>query len=414
MKKIWLFLSFSCFVLVLGILGYSYWKNDQPSFSDLQPEPYQVATIGPKYSMAKRFGIGFVYCWSPESSSCENLYSFPGLDQLASWFVDWHWNGRLSDPEARLEYLALVGGYHKDNLPSTTTYGTSCDQIKSVITQQGKSKYPDYMLWTIGNEIGSDDDRSAQDYAEAYVAWRQCLKSINPTFLVGSGAVAMMNVVTPSRSHTCVDYDDSRSGKNYFRAYLNTINTNYGAAYLPDFIVNHVYTVCRGTTLDYSAMTDISLFRENIRHQRLVLKELGLEKKDLFIKEFSTLGSTSDANTVLNYLDQTVRYLATAGDAQLGNPDDENRLVQRWAWHLMNDSSGVEALSWSPQVALIHSSTKQRTSLGQRYIDLKNYYMDLENQALTTACLANGSCSQEACKASSSIRSLTTKCSLKP
>jgi len=130
-----------------------------------------------KYSPRQRFGYGY--------SSTEPLANFDYASLRAGWFFNW--SDTLPNEiyvPVGMDYFGLVGGYSKTNFPADIN-DTECVALRQKI-QAKPALYPEKMSWLVGNEIGWDDQRTSDEYAEAFVAWFDCLKSINATFKVGN------------------------------------------------------------------------------------------------------------------------------------------------------------------------------------------------------------------------------------
>jgi hypothetical protein len=87
---------------------------------------------------------------------------------------------------------------------------------------------------------------------------------------------------------------------------------------------------------------DIDAFQQQIRDFRQWMKDKGERDKPLVVSEYSVLYGEVDGfdyQRVKDYLYATFDYMTTATDASLGYPADDNRLVQRWAWYSLSDSS---------------------------------------------------------------------------
>ena len=338
---------------------------------------------GDKYSMRERFGFGFAtqICDDADPNSpCEkNLSSFPDYKQLgAGWYFDWSWGkGEKGGPYPGLEWLALVGGWNSSNDDKIET--TICDSVRREVKAHPE-KYPAGMRWSVGNEIGYDDGRNDQMYAQAFAAWKRCLKSIDPSFQVGTGAIIQPDLrTTGAHQIVCVGKDDYSSGYNYFKRYMKKLrqmgkDEGNESKYLPDFVLMHGYTMCNGASGPNNGNErNVELLKRAMRDYRQAMKEVGLQRKDLIIKEYSPL-HTYDVNTLKNYMTATVDFLANAKDQNLGNPDDNYRLVQKWAWFVFNDANYDGDAHKSANVALFDKNSRRIKELGKHYQQLVAKY----------------------------------------
>lgn len=301
---------------------------------------------GPKYTMKQRFGVGMDQ-HNADGTGGRTINEFAWQELGIGWYFDW---GAGGGPQPGLEYLGLVGGWGKGVVDAST-----CNYYKSITAD--KTKYPDNidnMMWTVGNEIGFDDGRTATEYARDFISWYDCLKSINPTFKVGSGALISLYHKLPGT--TCSKTPNVNGGIAYFKTYINILkNSNK----VPDFITSHAYTHCRPV-----GDLTVSNFIDEIKEQRALMKELGLQNKDLILNEWTNYSNYY----VINHLKQTVDYLVSAKDTNIGNPDDEYRLVQRWAWFLLNNWPGKTDWSYNE---LVNSNSLEKikplNDLGKEY-----------------------------------------------
>lgn len=325
-------------------------------------------------STKQRFGLGFnpMNCSSYERTPGEFGYSQLNI----GWYTDWSYKGGA---RSDMEYLALVGGYGKN----VAVQEQSCQQVTAYV-QANRSKYPAGAMWTVGNEIGYDDGRSSDEYVRDFTFWKNCIKSIDPSFRVGTGAIISPWTTLPRGSNECIadlsKYNtDQTSGANYFRRIITGLRANNA---MPDFIVNHAYTLCQSPKDQPDDM------KESLRIQRTLMKELGIQNLDLVIKEFSPL-YTPDVATAQRYMQQTIPYMLTTTDPAIGKPGDGNRLVQRFAWFVGNewknykkDASGAYACN-NPlitpavrqgPVALFDTYTTVILPLGNTFKSIREQY----------------------------------------
>ena len=78
---------------------------------------------------------------------------------------------------------------------------------------------------------------------------------------------------------------------------------------------------------------NIDLFKERIVRFRQWMKDKGYQDKPLYLSEYVILMPQwlgFNVNRVNQFMTATFAYLDTAVDPTLGNPNDGNRLVQRW------------------------------------------------------------------------------------
>ncbi|MBI3980838.1 hypothetical protein HY345_02470 [Candidatus Microgenomates bacterium] len=307
----------------------------------------------------KRFGIGWGY-----TTVDYDLYAPVVTDLGIGWYTDWaphNTTPKIAEDMAKrgLERLTLVLTRSPYRYYSTE----GCNELKKYVSENPGAFKPDVTYWSVGNELGYDpDDLTANKYATEFISWRDCIKSINPNYPVGSGAITSMWVVLP-RTYplSCTDIESANSGKSYFKTYINRIRSLNGNK-LPDFIMMHAYNTC------YPALpgenTNFSKFKNGIITYRQVMKELGLQNKELWIKEFNSSGYEGD------FLKDSFEFLLNTKDKDLGYPEDEYRLVQRFAWFMLkNTPDGINSTS-----QVLARTDGSLNSLGQTYRSISRKY----------------------------------------
>ncbi|MFH1905821.1 MAG: glycosyl hydrolase [Chloroflexota bacterium] len=84
----------------------------------------------------------------------------------------------------------------------------------------------------------------------------------------------------------------------------------------------------------------LDIFKEHIIAFRKWMAANGYRDKPLAVTEFGILLGVEDGYTperIAQYLRESVSWLETAVDEELGYSLDGNRLVQRWAWFSLAD-----------------------------------------------------------------------------
>ena len=263
-------------------------------------------------------------------------------------------------------------------------------------------------LWQIGNEVDRvhwQDDIMPEIYAIAYHDLYHLIKAHDPTALIApSGLVE----VTPGRLQ-------------YLDIVWDTYLQKYGREMPVDVWNMHIYILPErtrsgqgsragialgtdpelaiyesdGTPSDcdeenvycYAEHDDVEIFKEQVLAMRRWMKDHNEQDKPLILTEFSVLypfreesdppldsegcwycyslqdeyGKVFSRTRVLAYMNSTLDYLETAKDPELGYPEDNYRLVQKWNWFSVHPSTEV-----SPN-NLVHDDGTQLTVLGQNY-----------------------------------------------
>lgn len=355
-----------------------------------------------KYSMSERFGFGFPrqICSAHDAgANCTpdiDYFSAPVQELGTSWYSDW--SSTYGGQRQGHSFIGVVGGWGAASYTQEQV-DIECNNIKNAVVSRPDA-FPDGMRWTVGNEIGWDDGgQTPQQYADHFVKWKSCIKSIGQSvgknFEVGTGSLIQLNMAYPAangdqflNSTRCQPYNindranlfglNSRylingynyySGVSYFLTYIGEIRSRYGEGSLPDFVMTHGYTPCDAAG-NYSAANwkNANLFKDSMVINRATMKAAGLQNSDLLIKEMGPFPLTEDHRV---YMQTVMNYLTSQKDADIGHPNDANRLVQKWAWYVFSgwpdDVFGTGQTNLHANVALVDRTNQQLTPLGQTY-----------------------------------------------
>lgn len=239
----------------------------------------------------------------------------PGLAQIgARWYFNWDVRPH---EDVELEFVPLVCGYPGDGQVSEQ----HLHDIEAAIRSDPES-YPDGTMFLIGNEIGythQNDGRSPGEYAEDFHRCHTLLTSINPSFDVAVGPA----ILTPDEGITNAIVD-AVDGLDYLRQVIETYQAQRGepipAAHFA--ATNHVMHA-----------DEIDVFESRIVDMRRLLAEHGLHDRGVILTEIGVPTRGSTAEQIEGFMQDAIRFAATATDDDIGHPDD-GRLVQRWAWFM--------------------------------------------------------------------------------
>ena len=349
MKKLRILINIFFILIILsigGIIVAVYINVD----TKLDPEYSEAATPdGSKYTMRERFGVGGAVATVNGVNNPLNM----------GWFFNWG----VSDSSALIhthnmavDYMPVIGTWSNVGYPGDGTSKT-CEQFKADFAKNPYA-YNSKTSVIIGNEIGWDVKLTPQQYAVAFNAWKNCFRSFNPKIRVGSAAMLWEHGLA-----------GGKVGEEYFKEFINILRTNYGGdAGLPDFIVMHGYSARDLNNPDYVI--------EIIKDIRKEMAALNLRNKDLVIKEFGPLSSPSQ-DFSNSYMDKTVNFFASAKDPNTGNPEDSNRLVQRWAWFVSNESKTTldNTPTWRNLILFDQDNGFAITPVGIKYKQLIDKYV---------------------------------------
>lgn len=278
-------------------------------------------------------------------------------------------NGAITE----YDYARLgIGWYHNwgvyNSAPDGLTYFATAGTYGKTVAQQSATieahlanypeRYPDGMVWFIGNEPGYDDGWfSPAEYAQFYHEWRTYLKGLNPSFQIGTGAIVPL-------SGLYIIQDDWELGIYWFSEVRAEYQALYGQEMPVDWYNIHTYLRADSEALFYD---NIEQFRQrmashwNARAKPLVITEMGNLVED-------------DTEVVQAMMIRAFDYLRTATSSDYGCTTDGNRLVQKWAWFALT--------GWSPSAgnhrwdttALFDYDTKGILPLGETHASYANTY----------------------------------------
>ncbi|MCU0507116.1 MAG: hypothetical protein MUC34_01735 [Anaerolineae bacterium] len=340
------------------------------------------------------------------------------MDDLnAGWFVTFGPNGDSSGqpefvPIVRVKQnkqgCAYLPGYKAD--PPLTPQGLGA----AVLSRPGH-------LWIVGNEPdrgpnpesctqGVQDDTHPDVYARAYHDIYYYIKNIDPTARVANAGLVQ---VTPGRLQ-------------YLDKVWDAYQRFYGGNWPVDVWNMHLYVlpevdpagkpngiagVAVGTDpalgiresgndknkcadpnvycwAEHDNMTE---FTKQVRAMRTWMKDRGQQQKPLMLSEYSILypyevdspgscflqdeyGNCFTPERVRTFLNNSMSYLETAADPNLGYARDGNRLVQRWLWFsIANTGVGQASNLLNPSgtaLTLPGGAYSTRAAAAARYINL--------------------------------------------
>ncbi len=229
-------------------------------------------------------------------------------------------------------------------------------------------------VWMIGTEPdgrvrGACDRRYPDEYARIYKIFYDFIKGIDPTAKIANGAIIQP---TPLRMDWLTKVWDA------YRAFYGT-DMPVDVWNIHNQMVREVPNAGADIPLgcdpalgrNYSIQDNdsLALFIEHIVRMRQWMKDHGQQNKPLIISEYGVLmpeyeGFTSDR--INEYMTATFTYLLYARDPNLGLPEDDYHLVQRWAWFALNTPQGsLGQGGWNGE--LFNPATHQITEMGRNF-----------------------------------------------
>jgi hypothetical protein len=204
--------------------------------------------------------------------------------------------------------------------------------------------------WLIGNEpdVQSQDNCTPDEYARRYHEAATFIKSLDPTAKVSAAGIVQ---ASPLRLAWL-----DRALQSYERMYGAPMPVdvwNLHVQILPERAGSWGCQIPPGMPdeagLDYQVADNarVDLFQENVIAFRTWMAERGYRNLPLVISEYGVLmpsghgylGGWDEAlgnEIVKQYMTGTFDFSLEASDPDIGQPEDEYRLVQRWAWYSMS------------------------------------------------------------------------------
>ena len=306
----------------------------------------------PPFGRLCRFGVGA----EPDI----DLYKVNSL--RIGWYVDWTTTASPARPGG-ITYMPTV----RLRQVGTEAYNFWPDEatLAAVIATNPGA------IWLIGNE---PDRRRWQDsleprvYARAYHDLYYWIKGQDPQAKIGAGGIVQP---TPLRLQ-------------YLDMVLESYQQRYGEPMPVDLWNIHAFILrerscdyypedCWGAEIppgidapegmlyDIQDNDNIEIFKEHITRFRQWMADRGYQDRPLIVTEFGVQMWTDygfPPERVNAYMNATFEYLLNA-TGPTGYPNDEYRLVQRWAWYSLADD---DFNGW-----LFDPQTKARTVFGDNF-----------------------------------------------
>jgi len=106
---------------------------------------------------------------------------------------------------------------------------------------------------------------------------------------------------------------------------------------------------------------NLALFRRQVIDFRRWMSARGYQNRPLIVSEYG-IPMPEDygfpPERVLNYLLGTFDFFLTAADPALGYPADDYKLVQRWCWYSLDDTTYPTGRLFDPQTGKISDTGK--------------------------------------------------------
>lgn len=294
----------------------------------------QIAVPTPQpYTLRWRIGVGI-----PE----KNPLYFPWPEHRPGWYLNWTPGYTVTRTMAQRADPVQMAPPPETNL--------SMEFYPMVRTPQGRlSPGPDELAqlaaanpghtWLIGNEpdVAWQDNATPEQYAYGYRCAYTVIKQKDPTAQV---AIAGLSQITPLRLlylERLWRFYAKEFGHvmpvdvwNMHAFVLREEANSWGVRIPPGFEY-----VSQGVLWDVADHADLTLVREQVLLMRRWMQEHGQREKPLIISEYGIL-LTADygfgPSQVADFMVDSFALFNGLTDSELGDPADQNRLVQRWVW----------------------------------------------------------------------------------
>lgn len=372
--------TLGCILFLLGIIWIAPVKSGD-SDAGLYP------------SANERFGFGVV----------TDIARYDVGQLHAGWYVNWGATSEIKNP-AGLEYVQIIRLCDSQYRSCNTPYSPYGDALVQTIRNNPGT------LWLIGNEpdrIYTQDSVHPVLYAQLYHELYYLIKSIDPTARVANGGIVQATPLRIQWLNMVWDEYQRRYGEpmpvdvwNIHTFVLRELKPGltleevlecappgarelgaWGADIPPGIDAN-----C-GLWVEIDDLDRMDLLQEEVIRFRRWMKNHGQRNKELIISEYGILFNEElgyDFERVRDYMYNTFDYFLNARDPELGMPDDDYRLVQRWAWYSLDDDSFGWGTTWG---ALFDPDTREITPMGKAFAaytaPLVTPYVDLRPVALS-------------------------------
>ncbi len=214
--------------------------------------------------------------------------------------------------------------------------------------RQAPDRYPPGTLFFAGSEPGyrwADDDRTPREIVDDSRRLRALLDRLDRGYRLALGGIS-----TPRNELTRSAY-----GGMHGIGFLESILDLAGDLEFDAFVIHPYPSDPAGEWVEDT--------KRQITEFRRVLFERGLQEKELIVGEVGTPFTGAPEAEVALFLEEVLRFTLTHRDREIGNPNDDYRLVQRTFWFLLAPPS-IEIAGFTDNPAMEFDVTSLLTSQG--------------------------------------------------
>jgi hypothetical protein len=221
-------------------------------------------------------------------------------------------------------------------------------------------------IWLVGNEpdVVWQDATTPERYARVYHELYYLLKLADPTCRVAIGGVSQPTPLRLTYLDRVLSAYQDRYGEpmpvdvwNVHNFILREEKDSWGVGIPPGF------DATSGVLYEIDDHDDVEVFRQQILDFRRWMAEHGRRDRPLVVSEYGIVMPPDygfDRERVRRFMFATFDYFLTAVDEEVGYPEDDNRLVQWWAWYSLADTT-------YPTANLFDPATRLPTPLGEAF-----------------------------------------------
>jgi hypothetical protein len=300
-------------------------------YLDVQPQP-----LPSPYSLRWRIGISV-----PDG----NPQYFAWPEHRPGWYLNWRVGYSTSIAEEGLPQVFQMDAPDALGMEFVPMVRIRRNRLAPPARELRirAARYPG-KIWLIANEpdVRWQDNVEAEIYAELYHEAYMAIKSADPTAQVAIGGISQ---ITPLRLEYLDRIWTTYRGRygvempvdiwNMHAFVLREEAGNWGVGIPPGFDVDH------GVLWDVEDHDSLILVENQIRLMRRWMQVHGQRDKPLYITEYGILMPADygfSPARVIKFLVESNDLLLRLRDDELGYPEDDNRLVQRWVWFSTRDS----------------------------------------------------------------------------
>lgn len=199
-------------------------------------------------------------------------------------------------------------------------------------------------VWIIGNEpdVAWQDNTTPERYARRYDELYRLLKSIDPTCQVAVGGVAQPTPLRLAYLDRVLAAYQSRRGTampvdvwSVHNFVLREERDSWGVGIPPGIDGDS------GALYEIEDHDDLVIFKDQVLNFRRWMADRSYRERPLIVSEWGILMPPDygfDQARVAAFMTAAFDFFLTAADETVGYSQDENRLVQRWAWYSLADT----------------------------------------------------------------------------